>query len=434
MKRYIVISLAIGGAVAILVAALYLLGTFRPALDWLTEVYSSRGVLSGDPARLRGLEIVLFTLAAFGMAWAVIDISQVGQKVLAFLLIFFLAAGLSPTLAMYGVLYEPFSLLVAIFLSSAAGFVYAGTEQGMRKRVLQGLLGSRVSHRTFVELFEAKAAPDFGGVVREVTVVSCRLFNHEEMRNKVEAGELTKMSNLFIRSVSTFLLSRGAYLDECNPDLVRVFFGMLKASNNHAEEACAAALELKSRLRNLSRECESRWFQKLHFGIGVSSGPATIGVYGSQREYFYGGTAEAADFAGRLALANRRYGSEILLGPSTYEVVKSEFEFRPMEMIYDPETDLMSEVFELLADTASFSDEDRERRDMFWKGLIFLREKKYVEALEQLSQARNPGSEDAPTAFFLAKTQEAVSSPDSSEAGKVDELTGKGHARLISSM
>lgn len=434
MKRYLITSLAIGGGVLALVAALYFFGAFRPAFQWLSEVYASRGVVTGETVRLRALEIVLYTAAAFGMAWAVIDIAQVGQKVLVFLLLFVLAAGLSPTLAMYGVLFEPFSLLSAIFLSSAAALVFSGTEYGMRKRVLESLLGARISNRKFQELLEAKDPPDFGGVVRDVTVVSCRLFNHEEMRGKVEPGELTKMNNLFLRSVSTFLLSRGAYLDECGPHMVRVFFGMLEASDAHEEDGCAAALELKSRLRNLSRECESRWFQKLHYGIGVSSGPATIGVYGSGRQYFFGVTGEAADFSQRLAQANRRYGSEVLLSPRTYESVEAKFEFRPMDMIYDPETDLMTEIYELLAGSGGFSEGERESRDLFWKGLIFLREKRFDEALDHFSRSRTPGVDDGPTAYFLARAQEGVSSPEDSASAKTEELTAKGHARLISSM
>lgn len=434
MKRYLITSLIIGGGVVALVAALYFLGAFRPAFEWLSEVYSSRGVVSGSTIRLRGLEIVVYTAAAFGMAWAIIDIAQVGHKVIVFLLVFVLAAGLSPTLAMYGLLFEPFSLLSAIFLASAAALVYSGTEHGMRKRVLEGLLGSRVSHRKFLELLEAKDPPEFAGVVREVTVVSCRLFNHEEMRGKVEPGELTKMNNLFLRSVSTFLLSRGAYLDESSPDLVRVFFGILEDGTEHQKEGCSAALELKSRLRNLSRECESRWFQKLHYGIGVSTGPAAVGVYGTRKQYFFGGTGEVADFSQRLAQANRRYGSEILLSPKTYETVQAHFEFRPMDMIYDPESDLMTEVYELLALEGSFSKEEAERRDLFWKGLIYLREKKYDEALDHLSRSRNPGVDDSPTAYFLALAQEGISSPEDSESAKIEDLTGKGHARLISSM
>ncbi len=44
-------------------------------------------------------------------------------------------------------------------------------------------------------------------------------------------------------------------------------------------------------------------------------------------------------------------GSDLLIGPSTYPLVKDQFEFRPMEMFYDPEADLMTEVYQLLDTT-----------------------------------------------------------------------------------
>src|SRR5690606_25167597 len=129
--------------------------------------------------------------------------------------------------------------------------------------------------------------PDFGGGVRDGTGLTCRLLNHAELREKLEPAELLKMSNLFLRSVWTFVMSRGAYLDESGPELVRVFFGMVEPSDDHAEQACRSALELRARLKNLGQECESRWFQKLQYGVGISSGPMTVGVYGSKQHFFF---------------------------------------------------------------------------------------------------------------------------------------------------
>ena len=342
--------------------------------------------------------------------------------------------GVSPTLAGYNVFFEPFSSLTAVLLAAAGGFVFAGTEKGMRKRVLENVLGIRVTHATFDRLMDAEAPPDFGGAVREVTVLTCRLFNHGELREKLEPPELLKMSNLFLRSVSTFLMSRGAYLDESGPELVRVFFGMVEPADDHAEQACRSALELRARLKNLSQECESRWFQKLQYGVGISSGPMTVGVYGSKQHYFFSGIGAETDFSRRLAHANWRYGSDLLVGPATFPQVKDLFEFRPMEMFFDPEADLMTEVYQLLDTTEGLSEADRARRDLFWQGIILLRERKFDQALDHLSRSRLPGIEDGPAEYFIARAQEGVSAPTAQESENLRKLTEEGHARLISLM
>tara|TARA_R110002096_G_scaffold26681_2_gene82178 strand:+ start:537 stop:1844 length:1308 start_codon:yes stop_codon:yes gene_type:complete len=435
MQRYVLTALSIGVGAAVIVIIAISLGAFSAMATWLEEVYLSRGILDyAEGARFVWLEMLIVLFVSVGLAWCVIDVSQIGQKVLVFGCLCLMILGLSPTLALYGFLFEPFSSLTGGFLAGAAGFVFAGTERGMRKRILQDVLGLRVSNKTFNELLNAPEPPDFEGAVREVTVLTCRIFNHGELREKLESAELMKMSNLFLRSVSTFLTSRGAYLDESGPELVRVFFGMLRPTDDHAEQACRAALELRSRLKTLNQECETRWFQPLHYGIGVNSGPMTVGVYGSREHYYYSGIGAQTDYSRRLAHANLRYSSDLLIGPETFYQVQSTFEVRPMEMFYDPEEELMTEIYQLLAAKDNFTDEDRSRRDQFWQGVIYLREKRYEEALEIFSKVRIPGGDDAPAEFFLTQAQEGAASTGEGQSGQTEELTENGHARLISQM
>lgn len=435
MRRYIFTSLVIAGVASVIVLGLYFLGAFSAPTAWIDHVYRQRGIFGPDEVtRVQWLEILTIFLGAVAVAWAVIDVSQVAQKILVYGAISIVVFGISPTLAVYNILFEPFSSLTAILLSAAGGFVYAGTEKGMRKRVLESVLGIRVTHATFNRLMDAEDPPDFSGAVRDVTVLTCRLFNHAELRESLEPAELLKMSNLFLRSVSTFLMSRGAYLDESGPELVRVFFGMLEPSGDHADQASRAALELRSRLKNLSHECEGRWFKKLEYGVGISSGPMTVGVYGSKQHFFFSGVGAETDFSRRLAHANWRYGSDLLIGPSTYPLVKDQFEFRPMEMFYDPEAGLMTEVYQLLDTTEGMSEADSARRDLFWQGVILLREKKFDEALDHLSRSRIPGVEDGPVEYFICRAQEGLSTPQVQDSENLRKLTDEGHARLISLM
>jgi hypothetical protein len=111
--------------------------------------------------------------------------------------------------------------------------------------------------------------------------------------------------------------------------------------------------------------------------------------------------------------------------------VRDLFEVRPVEMVYDPVDCVLHEIFQLLALRDQFSVEDRMRRDQFWQGVIFLREKREEEALEAFSRARLPGLEDGPLDYFTTKAQEGSVKPGSRPQRLVRELTGEGHARLI---
>lgn len=88
---------------------------------------------------------------------------------------------------------------------------------------------------------------------------------------------------------------------------------------------------------------------------------------------------------------NRIYGSDVLIGARTFQLVHESMELRPMEMIYDPESEVMTEVYELLSLSESFTDEDRQCRDTFWEAVIHYREKEYDKALEKFSWVRQSG-------------------------------------------
>ncbi|MCB1065677.1 MAG: hypothetical protein KDN20_22505, partial [Verrucomicrobiae bacterium] len=188
------------------------------------------------------------------------------------------------------------------------------------------------------------------------------------------------------------------------------------------------------RLRNLNDECETRWFQKLEFGIAISSGPMTVGVYGSPRHYYFSGVGADTDFARRLAHGNHRYGSDVLISARTHQLVKDAVAVRPMEMLYDPERNLMTEVYQLLAMAEDFTEEDKARRDAFWQGVILYRSGKYEDALAQFSVAQIPGKSDGPVRFFIERSQARLTGDGGERPEGTHEMTDQGHARLLNMM
>ncbi|HRQ91089.1 MAG TPA: hypothetical protein PLA50_20025, partial [Bacteroidia bacterium] len=152
---------------------------------------------------------------------------------------------------------------------------------------------------------------------------------------------------------------------------------------------------------------------------------------GTKDRHQFTGLGGDAAFADRLALANARLKSELLLGPETLLAIRDRFEVRPVEMLYDPDRQTLVEIYELLGSAESLSEDDRKRRDHFWTGVIHLRKKDFGSALEAFSQARLPGAEDAVLARLIDIVQEKLASPADRPSRLVRELTEEGHARFI---
>ena len=156
------------------------------------------------------------------------------------------------------------------------------------------------------------------------------------------------------------------------------------------------------------------------------------GIYGSKELFFLSGVGPQIDFSRRLAKVNKRYQSDIIIGPTTYKLIKDIAEVRPLEMFYDPETGDLMEIYELLSSTQTFTDTDRTIRDHYWQGVIQFREAKYNEAMESFSKAKIPGKEDGPLNFFILAAQEKLNiDPRTNDKSKPSTLTEDGHSRLL---
>lgn len=430
MRPYWMISLAIGGGAALVALALHFAGVFEPAAAVLGDFYVSRGWSPRpDPVRLRWLEIPIAALVGVGSAAALVEATKASQKAVAAMLVLAVVGLLSPAFALHGALVDPSAALAAALLGMGGAFVFGRTEWGRRKGMLEEALGPRVSASVFAELLGSPSPPPFGGARRELSTLVCRLFSPAGEGDRTSPEEALRIAGLFQRTSTAFLLSRGAYVEESSPERIRAVFGLVGEDEDHAALACRAALDLRGRLRGFAKECESLWFVEPSWGIGVASGPTVSGLCRIEGRTALVGLGGGWDFADRLALANRRYGSELLVAAPTWRMVRERFEVRPLEMVYDAEALRLEEVYELLAESGRFAEAERLRRDAFWRGVLHLRAKEWEAALEELSRARAPGADDRPLARLMAQAQEAVAAPSSRPLRLVRELLDEGHAR-----
>jgi predicted Zn-dependent peptidase len=78
-----------------------------------------------------------------------------------------------------------------------------------------------------------------------------------------------------------------------------------------------------------------------------------------------------------------------------------------MELIQrTPEERSREEIYELLAPKNVLSEEELERRDLFWKGLVYYREQRWDEALTLFHSARAANGSDGPVEFYIRRVEQ----------------------------
>ena len=403
--RYFKVTLFIGLPVALLVVVLYETGLLH-RLDLALALATGRSAPASAHLH-RSVQYALFAVFALGIAWTTIDISRFTLKFVVFATACVQVITAAWVLGLYGISFSPLGSLAAILLSFVGALVYSHSEGGRRKRVVRDMFGDRVSRSTFLALVDHDAPLNFDGEKCEATVVVCEIFNHEELASVLPVPDYVAMNNAFLRNAADFLVERGGYLDECDGESLRVIFGTPLPDSRHAATACEAALALTERLDAVNRECRQIWKETFDFRIGVNSGEMVVAAYGSRRLGNFSVAGEAVEFARRLCAANTIYGSRILMGAATFAEAEAAVEVRPMELIQrHPNERSREEVYELLALRNALSGEEAERRDLFWKGIVYYRKQLFDEALSLFQSARAAQGGDGPVEFYIRRIEQ----------------------------
>lgn len=400
--RYLKATLIVGFLVSCIVSLLIAGHAFvRPDAALAQFFHFASAVVVGDV-----LQYVLVVVLAFGIAWTTIDIPRPSLKHVIVGAALLELGAMTALFKFFGRYASPFPGLAAIVCSFGIGFLYSRSEAGSRKRILRQILGDRVSEATFKQLIDSAEPLNLEGERRDVTIVVCEIFNHDELEEALPAADYVALTNSFRRNVADLLVEAGGYLDECDGESVRVVFGAPLRDLHHATAACAASLELEDRLNAVNRECHTIWKQMFDFRIGVNSGEMVLGAYGSRRLGNYSVAGEPVEFGRRLCRANLIYGSRILLGAGTFYFAEPAIEVRPMEMIQRFDDGSREEIYELLGMRDVLSFEELERRDLFWTGVVYYRSQLWDEALDVFYSARAPKGADGPVEFYIRRIEQ----------------------------
>lgn len=401
--RYLKVFLLIGCLTAGLMTACYESGLFHAADLRLGNFLGVRFSAMSP----RSVQYPLVLLFAFAITWTTIDIAKNSLKT-----VIALGALVEVVTAVWvcdrlGLFFSPFASCLTILVAFTAAFLYAQSEAGSRKRVAHTIFGERISARTFATLVNSSVPLTFEGELREGTVVVCEIFNHDQLADALPVADYVALNNSFLRNAAEILVEQGGYLDECDGESLRVIFGSPLEDARHAEIACHAALDVMMRLDEVNRECYRVWSQTFDFRIGINSGEMVIAAYGSARLGSFSVAGEPVEWARKLCSANLTYDSRLLIGSYTYQLAEEVVEVRPLELVQrHPHDRGQEEIYELLARRQALSDEEAERRDHFWKGILHFREGKWDAALEQLHRATAGDQSDGPVEFYRRRIEQ----------------------------
>jgi class 3 adenylate cyclase len=401
VSRALKFTLLIGIQVSIILAIIGWPGWLHPLDVALSRDFGLGGRIGQHPA----IEALGFVCMAFGIAWTTIHINEPQFKTLVATVTVAELFTFSALVGLYGTYLSPILPAAAVLMAFGAGFVYSRSDMGQRQQVADEAFGQRLAPRQMRELVDGNVALEPTGQVEVLTLVACEIFNHDQLMDALEPAQYAALTNRFMHCATEVLVDKGGTLAACDGEGVRVIFGAPLPQPAHAAAACRAALEVARQVRALNETCaQEHDGLKCDLRIGINSGDMAAGRFGTGRLGGFGVAGEEVAFARRLCAANLIYGSTILLGARTFSLAEATIEARPLELLRRRVGDEWLEVYELLGEPHDLSPEDLARRDLFWTGVIFYREKRLGDALEKFTEAQaGAKGPDGPLDFYIQR-------------------------------
>jgi adenylate cyclase len=157
---------------------------------------------------------------------------------------------------------------------------------------------------------------------------------------------------------------------------------------------------------------------------GINSGLMLVGNLGSRYRFAYGVLGDQVNLASRLEGLNRTYGTEILIGENTAQLVEGGFLVREIDMVRVKGRTQAVRVYELLAQAGTALPPEQERAlSTYAAGLEAYRGRYWEVAQKLFGQALLLWPEDGPSRTMAKRSRMyQTSAPPDDWDGAFDQL------------
>jgi adenylate cyclase len=170
---------------------------------------------------------------------------------------------------------------------------------------------------------------------KKLTVFFSDLCGFTNFVESMESEDVTSLLNLYLETMTTIALDYGATIDKYIGDGIMLFFGdpETKGLKEDATACVKMGLDMLKELDSLSDQWVNYGMKEpLQMRIGIDTGFATVGNFGSESRLDYTAIGSAVNRASRLETA-ADHGS-IFISEDTYNLVRDSIEAAELEPIH----------------------------------------------------------------------------------------------------
>jgi adenylate cyclase len=196
-------------------------------------------------------------------------------------------------------------------------------ERAERERAVQ--LFSRFVNPHVVQELIARGGLTREGESRQVTVLFSDIRGFTTLSETRPPREVVDLLNRYFSRQVAVIFRHGGSLDKFIGDAIMALWGAPLDDPRHAAKAVACALEMSDTLEEFRREAGEQ-AESFDVGIGLHSGPAVVGLIGSEQRREYTAIGDTVNLASRIEGLTKGV-ARILVSEDTMRLAAEGFDF-----------------------------------------------------------------------------------------------------------
>ncbi|KAF0979859.1 hypothetical protein FDP41_001012 [Naegleria fowleri] len=198
---------------------------------------------------------------------------------------------------------------------------------------------------------ENQAYFELGVSQKHIGILFSDIKNFTTICESSDPRSLISMLGKYFEITSGVVYSNMGVLDKYIGDSLMALFGAPNTFENYVFHCCNAAYEMQGALTPFNDQLEKEGKPTLYTRVGCSCGNVLIGNIGSSYRYSYTCLGDHVNLASRLEGLNKQYGTNIMVSEACYEIVKTNFLFRILDVVAVKGKTKGVKVFEIVART-----------------------------------------------------------------------------------
>jgi adenylate cyclase len=204
----------------------------------------------------------------------------------------------------------------------------------------------------------------------------------------LDAAELSELMNHYLTPMTRIVHETQGTIDKYIGDAVMAFWGAPVRDAEHASRAVEAGLAMQAALGPLNEEFATKGWPEIHIGVGVNTGPMSVGNMGSNFRKAYTVLGDAVNLGSRLEGITKVYGVGFIVAEATSEKAH-EYLYRELDRVRVKGKDEPVTILEPLGLKEELSAEEITRAEAFRQAVLLYRQQDWDAAQEALERLLN---------------------------------------------